>query len=70
MYLILIVLSSLRVHKERLLQVPWVVGVVEVPSVAGVVDEECGDDRKMFSFGLAFVSVYCLSVLIHGRYFC
>jgi hypothetical protein len=42
-------ICSLRVHKERLLQVPWEAEVAEVVSV--VVDEECVDDETCILMG-------------------
>ena len=46
-------MHSLRVHKEKLLQVPWVVEDVEVLLFV-VVDVECEDDRLFTSYLKAF----------------
>ena len=54
-------ICSLRVHRERLQQVPWVAEVVEeVLSVA--VDEECGGDEHFN----ASSAIWCVSMSFDG----
>lgn len=61
-------ICSLRVHKERLLQVPWEAEVVAVVSV--VVDEECVGDEKCVLMGQQMSCALCLSNTREGHCMC